>query len=153
MGRGVLTQIAFWQVNMNQILRHIWWSIKSNFPCLYSHFLILVCPSDQKGEGKGAGNLAFQHLEFRIMPAGLWLQLFFSTQFLSPSGVYEDKWHCDFQWTMGRPARCGQDVFSDFRIWLGWKIEINPWVVHAEYNWVLSSGFLGKKWHRKSMME
>lgn len=33
----------------------------------------LVYPSDQKGEGKAAGNLAFPQLEFRIMSSGQWI--------------------------------------------------------------------------------
>lgn len=46
---------------------------------------------------------------------------------------------------MGRPATCDQDVFSEFGIWLGRKIESNPWVVCADYKWVLSFGLLGKR--------
>lgn len=33
----------------------------------------LVYPSDQKGEGGTAGNLAFPHLEFRIISSGKWI--------------------------------------------------------------------------------
>lgn len=45
-------------------------------------------PSDQKGEDRAAGNLAFLQLEFRIMSSGQWIYFFFNFEFLWPHQEY-----------------------------------------------------------------